>query len=124
MYSATDEEGTRQQLKARINYQLTKVVDQKAYISFKSEILTPLESEKIKSQLLQQMSDGYVVFDLKNGRQIRKEVEWNTKVQGYEGPDSYLEYIGRLSEKYVADPASDRKSNVSQAPVPLDPIRK
>lgn len=102
-FSATEESGRKLQLKARINYQLTKVKEDKAYISFKTEVLTPIESEKVHSQLLQQLNDGYLVFDISAGRRIRKEVEWNEKVQGYEGPDSFLQYTGRMTETYTAE---------------------
>ena len=105
-FDANDEDGKRKKLKARINYQLTKVKDNNAYISFKTEILTPIESPKIRSQLLQQLNDGYLVFDIAGGRHIRKEVEWNEKVQGHQGPDSYLQYTGRLSEKFSAASAA------------------
>lgn len=101
-FSATEEGGKKLQLKARVNYQLTKVKEDKAYISFKTEVLTPIESEKVHSQLLQQLTDGYLVFDITAGRRIRKEVEWNEKVQGYEGPDSFLQYTGRMTETYTA----------------------
>ncbi len=63
---ATDEDGRNQQLKARISYQLVKVKSGNAYISFRTEILTPVESEKIKSQIMQQQTKGYLVFDIQS----------------------------------------------------------
>ena len=99
--TATDEEGRTHELKARMAYELVKVKDGNAYISFKTEVLTPIESNKILSQIMQQKTKGYVVFDIKNGRPIRKEIEWDEKVQGYEGPDSFLQYLGRMTEKIV-----------------------
>jgi hypothetical protein len=90
-----------------------KVKSGNAYISFRTEVLTPVESEKIKSQIMQQMTKGYIVFDIAAGRPIRKEVEWDEKVQGYEGPDSYLQYLGRMSEKLVVDSGQQANSHGS-----------
>ena len=115
-YDVKDDDSKRIQLKARINYQLTKVKDNNAYISFKTEVLTPIESPIIRSQLLQQINDGYLVFDIANGRHIRKEVEWNEKVQGHQGPDSYLQYTGRLSETFSAATAKKVSSSNIAAP--------
>ena len=117
--SATDEDNRTHDLKARMVYELVKVKDGNAYISFKTEILTPIESNKIKSQIMQQKTKGFVVFDIKNGRPIRKEIEWDEKVQGYEGPDSFLQYLGRMTEKIV-------DSNLQQATnsVPLTPLKR
>ncbi len=118
--TASDEEGRKQQLKARINYQLTKVKDENAYITFRTEVLTPVESEKVKSQLLQQLNNGYIVFDIQSGRHVRKEVEWNEKVQGYEGPDSFLKYTGRLTEKSLdGQPVGQTAPKVSSVAEPI-----
>jgi hypothetical protein len=102
-FQAVDEDQKTHQLKARIVYQLVKVTEGNAFITFRTEILTPVESEKIQSQIMQQKTKGYLVFDLSQGRLIRKEVEWNERVQGFEGGDSFLEYIARMSEKFVPD---------------------
>ncbi len=132
-YTATDDNGRRLQLKARLHYQLTKVVDGKAYISFRTEILTPIENDKIKSQLLQKLNDGFLVFDIDRGRMVKKEIEWNEKVQEYAGPDSFLQYTGKMTETIVRpdvaragqDRVSDlRKSSRDKAPEDQPAIRK
>ncbi len=110
---ATDEDGVKKQLKSRVIYELTKVKSNNAYIAFKTEVLTPVESEKVRSQIMQQMTRGYLVFDMTRGYPIRKEVEWDEKVQGFEGADSLLEYLARLTERVVDAPSSkvSRKTN-------------
>ena len=112
-FQGTDEQGRPQQLKARINYKLNKVKGKYAYVSFKTQVLTPIESEKVRSQILQQLTNGYAVFDLNQGKMIRKEVEWSEKVQGYEGPDSFLEYNGKMTEKFVTHDVSPEEEVVS-----------
>ena len=112
-FQGTDEQGRPQPLKARINYKLNKVKDKYAYVSFRTQVLTPIESEKVRSQILQQLTNGYAIFDLDQGKMIRKEVEWSEKVQGYEGPDSFLQYNGRMTEKFVSNESSPSGSGVT-----------
>ena len=101
VFDATDENGKRLKLKARVNYELAKIVDGQAVISFKTEVLTPIESDQVRSQLLQKMNKGYVAFDIDTGRLNIKEIRWNEKVQEYAGADSFLQYNGRMTEKLV-----------------------
>ena len=98
--SANDENGTKK-LKARIHYELAKVKENKAYIRFRTEILTPVKSEKIKSTIMQKMTKGIVVFDMDLGRPVLQQVQWDEKAQGFEGADSYLKYVARMSEKII-----------------------
>jgi len=100
--SANDENGTKK-LKARIHYELAKVKENKAYIRFKTEVLTPVKSEKIKSTIMQKMTKGIVVFDMELGRPVLQQVQWDEKAQGFEGADSYLKYVARMSEKIIFD---------------------
>lgn len=113
--SAKDEEGRTLQLKTRIHYELSKVKLPNAFISFRTEVLTPVQSEKVRSQIMQQLTKGYVVFDIQRGLPIHKEVEWDEKVQGYEGPDSYLNYVGKLTEKFVAGNRPSKLAPVGQS---------
>ena len=112
----SDENGLVQNLSARVLHELEKVVDGKAYISIRTEILTPVESDKIRSQIMQQMSSGYAVLDLNRGLIVFKELDWNEKVQGFEGNDSLLQYMAKLTEKIVdSDTPAAQKPTVSQS---------
>ena len=97
--NATDEERKNIRLKARVSYQLSKVENNNAFISFRTEVLTPVKSEKVRSTIMQQMTDGYIVFDMQRGYPILRNVEWDEKAQGFEGADSLLTYVGRATEK-------------------------
>ena len=120
---AKDKDGNPRQLKSRVVYELIKVKSNNAYISFKTEVLTPIESEKIRSQIMQQMTRGYLVFDIDRGYPIRKEVEWDEKVQGFEGPDSLLEYLGRMTERLVTDNDTAKVTRKPEGNSSLKPLR-
>jgi hypothetical protein len=102
-------------LKARISYQLSRVNEGIAVISFRTEVLTPIEDQQIYAQLLQKLNDGYLAFDIAKGRAVTKEIEWNEKVESFAGEDSHLQYIGRLTEKLL-----DSQSVSATASRPMD----
>lgn len=104
-FQAETEDGEVMQYAARVVYELQKVVDGQAYLTFKTEVLTPLDSEKARSQLLSKLSKGVAVFDLEKGLIIQRTIEWNEKVQGFEGDDSLLQYIAKLNEKFLESSA-------------------
>ena len=115
--SANDEKGTKK-LKARILYELLKVKDQNAYIRFRTEVLTPVTSEKIRSTIMQKMTKGIVVFDMNRGCPVLQKMEWDEKAQGFEGPDSYLKYVARMSEKIIdVDDPRNQKTSSALSPV-------
>lgn len=109
--SAKDEDGVMRHLDTRVHYSLDKVVDNKAYIGFQTEILTPLSSDRVRSQIMQNMAKGYAVFDIERGIVVRREVDWNETVQGFQGAGSYLKYIANYSERFI-DPHA-KKSGVA-----------
>jgi len=100
-FQAETEEGEVMQYAARVVFELQKVVDGQAYLTFKTEVLTPLDSEKARSQLLSKLSKGVAVFDLEKGLIVQRTIEWNEKVQGFAGNDSLLQYIAKLNEKFL-----------------------
>ena len=125
VFDATDEDGKRLKLKARINYEFLKVVTGGlAVISFKTEVLTPIESDQVRSQLLQKLNHGYVAFDIAKGRLNTKEVRWNEKVQEYAGADSHLQYNGRMTEKIVDAKNVTGKDRISKAPSKRQKIKR
>ncbi len=122
---ARDEYGVYKTLNLRVRYELDKVVKGKAYISFTTDVLTPMNSEKVHSQIINHMTRGIAVFDIARGMILHREVRWNEKVVGFDTPDSFLVYRAKRTEKLVIDPvdansgtntkSSATKSNVRQA---------
>lgn len=98
-----DDRGKKVQLKARVVYELARVDGANAFIRFRTEVLTPITSEKVKSTILQSLEKGTIVFDVAAGRPLLREVELDEKSQGFEGADSLLKYNGRTTEKLVTD---------------------
>ena len=120
LIQATDDHDKNIQLKARVSYELAKVTGHTAYIRFRTEVLTPVTSEKVKSTIMQKMTKGEIAFDIQRGRPKLKVVRWNEKAQGFEGPDSFLEYVGKMSERLVTDSATGSSANTAA----LAPIKE
>ncbi|MEM6470242.1 MAG: hypothetical protein AAF802_11855 [Planctomycetota bacterium] len=93
------QEGTIKQIKIRELYTLKKVKSGVATLSIRSEPLTPMEDESIRAQVVQQLSNGTIKFDLDAGYMISKELTWDETVVGFQGPNSLMEYRARMSEK-------------------------
>ena len=121
---ANDGNDQNVKLKARILYELAKVKDQNAYIKFRTEVLTPITSEKVKSTIMQQMTKGIVVFDMERGRPLLKQVEWDEKAQGFEGPDSYLKYVGRMTERLVESGSDSNRNDSALTPLKEEIAKK
>lgn len=126
-FESTNEFGAAVQLKARTCYEFLKVKNGNGYISFRTEVLTPIESEKTKSKILQKLVRGYIVWNFEKGLPVQKRTEWDEKVQGYDGADSYLKYVGRMSIKLVDSDehkeAEKELTYTSLTPLKIAPIK-
>lgn len=112
-------DGTLKVIKTRMLYTLRKVEDGVATISFRREILTPVEDPKVKSQIQQKMNQGALFFDIAKGRTTKKVVQWDEKVQGFEGDDSYLHYVGKYTMELLETPMSTAENVPGQTLQPL-----
>ena len=101
VFQSSNEHGAHVNLKARRCYELLKVKKGKAYISFRTEVLTPIKSHTVRSKILQKLIKGYIVWDIARGLPIQRRTNWNEKVQAYNGADSFLKYVGRMTVKLV-----------------------
>lgn len=98
-------------IKTRMLYTLRKVENGIATISFRREILTPIKDPKVKSQIQQKLNQGVVIFDIAKGRITRKVVQWDEKVQGFEGDDSYLHYVGKYTMDLIPESTTTSHEN-------------
>ncbi|MEX0824633.1 MAG: hypothetical protein WD119_00620 [Pirellulaceae bacterium] len=102
---ARTEESEIKKINVRELYTLEKISAGVATISVRSQPLTPISDAKIKSQVVQQLSDGTIKFDIDAGRMISKQLNWDETVIGFQGANSMMEYRARLTEKLVDAPA-------------------
>lgn len=85
-------------VKTREVYKLERVETGVATISIKTEVLTPLDDARVKSQIIQRISQGEMRFDLDAGRLISKQLDWDESVVGFAGADSNMKYLSRFTE--------------------------
>jgi len=103
------ENGEIKPMKVHEVFTLEKVETGVATIRIRSEVLTPIDDETIKAQLVQQLSNGTIRFDLDAGRVISKQLDWDETVVGFNGPNSMMEYRARLTEMLVDGPVRTAK---------------
>jgi hypothetical protein len=95
-------DGAMKRIKVRKMYTLEKVQTGVATINVRTEVLTPINDPKLESQIVQQLSNGSLRFDLDAGRLISKQMDWDETVVGFNGADSQLKYLARITEELVA----------------------
>lgn len=82
-------------------FRFDKVSAGVATITVRSEMLTPISEPKEEAQVLQQLSNGTIKFDIDAGRMISKELGWDKVVVGFSGAGSVMDYSARLEEQVV-----------------------
>ena len=97
------DDGLVKPIKIRELYTLEKVKSGVATLSIRSEPLTPIDEESVKAQVVQQLSNGTIRFDVDAGHMISKELNWDETVVGFQGPNSMMEYRARMNEQLVDD---------------------
>ncbi|MEL7266192.1 MAG: hypothetical protein AAFP69_15465, partial [Planctomycetota bacterium] len=56
------------------------------------------------SQLVQQLSNGTIKFDLDAGHVLSRQLDWDETVVGFQGANSMMEYQARLTEEFHTEP--------------------
>ena len=80
-----ERDGRIKLVKIQLRHRLEKVSLGIATISIQTQILTPIASAQLKSQLVQQLSNGTVRFDMDAGRVLSKVLDWTETVIGFNG---------------------------------------
>lgn len=101
-------------IKVRELYTLEKVSAGVATIRIESQPLTPVPDPAAESQLMQQLSEGTIKFDIDNGRLLNKELNWNKEVVGFRGPNTSIKYDARFTEELLQ--ASQRTATSTTTP--------
>lgn len=110
---ARTDDGLVKVIKIRQVYTLKKVKAGVATIDIKSETLTPIDEESIKAQVVQQLSNGSIRFDIDNGYLLGKELNWDETVVGFQGAGSMMEYRARMTEELVRNDDTDGSATKS-----------
>ena len=55
----------------------------------------------LRAQVVQQINNGEIRFDLDNGRMLSKQLDWDETIVGFQGANSLMEYRARLTERLV-----------------------
>jgi len=92
-------DGTKKRIKTRLVYTLKSVKTGVATIEARTEVVTPVNDPQIQSQLMQQITDGQIRFDLDAGRILSREIDWDKTVVGFKGHDSMMKYLARFTEE-------------------------
>lgn len=87
------------EVKLQVKYRLEQVKSGVATISIRTEVLTALDDAALKSQLVQQLSNGTIRFDMDAGRVLSKQLDWNEHVIGFDGPASNMKYLAKFTEQ-------------------------
>ena len=102
------EDGDSKIIKTRQHYTLEKVLNGVATISVATQVLTPVNSPEVQSQLIQRLTAGTIRFDVDAGCVISKELNLDERVLGFHGADSSVHFVGRFTEKLL--PSSTPKT--------------
>ncbi len=93
------DDGTVKTVRFRELFRLDKVSAGVATIAVRSEMLTAVSEPKEEAQVLQQLSNGTIRFDMDAGRMLSKELAWDKVVVGFSGAGSVMDYSARLDEQ-------------------------
>lgn len=110
------EDGTVKTVRFRELFKLEKVSAGVATIAVRSEMLTAISEPKEEAQVLQQLSNGTIKFDLDAGRMISKELGWDKVVVGFSGAGSVMDYSARLEEQVLKAEVKGRVGKATAQP--------
>lgn len=105
--------GPVKRVKIRRAFELLEVNHEVAKISVNTQVLTPIRDPEVEVQLMHQITRGVVRFDIKQGRILSREFNWNKKVQGFSTADSLKKYIGRFKETLVSRQDVESKNRLA-----------
>lgn len=93
--------GPRKLVRTRLRYRLDAVDDEVATIRVDTTVLTPVDDPQLQARLLERIWDGTILFDIEEGRVLRRATEMDRKVIGFNGPQSSLRYRAEMEEKLL-----------------------
>jgi len=120
-------DGSPKQVKTRQDYKLVEVDRGVATITLETTIITPITDPAIDAQLIQQVVDGKIRFDIENGRVISQQTDIDKHVVGFQGEASSLHYVTRFKENLTNEEGASGPKVVTGPPLPptsLPPVAR
>lgn len=97
-------------IKTRQLFTLQSVETGVATIYVETQVLTPVDDPKVKSQLVQRLTSGTIKFDIDAGRVLSKQMDLDETVLGFNGAESSMAYRARFTEEILKEePATAKK---------------
>ena len=93
--------GARRKVQARQRFDLLAVKEGIAEISVSTQILSPIDSKELESQLIQHETEGTIRFDIAAGRVVGQQIDLDRRVVGYPNRKSSMHYRTRFTEKLL-----------------------
>lgn len=98
-------EGIMRKISLLRTYRLKEIEGDVATITFATSIASKVRSPAIKAQLLQATPRGTILFNVKLGRVLRRELAFDRSVMGAVGPNTILSAKGKTTEKLLPNGA-------------------
>jgi hypothetical protein len=96
-------------VKLRQQYTLEKVQTGVATIQLTTQVITPLNDPALQAQLIQRIKKGVIKFDVDAGRILSQQMDTDEMVIGFNGADSNMKYLSRLTEEVVREESLARQ---------------
>ncbi len=109
-----DEAGLVKTIKLRQLHTLTGVSAGIATIQLRTQTLTPINEESIKAQVVQQLNNGEMRFDIDRGVLLERQLDWDETVVGFRGNGSMMEYRAKLTERMIS---GEEATEIASRPV-------
>ncbi len=107
------EDGRSKRIAIRMVYTLRSVKTGVATIGVETQVLTPIDDPRVKSQLIQQLTRGEIKFDIDAGQVISRRIDWDETVVGFQGADSLMKYLARFTEELLPAPTTAENSSTT-----------
>jgi hypothetical protein len=86
-----------------------------ATIEVKTQVLSPVDDPRIRSQLVQRLQFGTIRFDVDAGRVLSKQMDTDEIVIGFQGADSIMQYLARFTEEPVEEKSESTQGSSNGA---------
>ena len=88
------------------SFRLESVTDDIATIKFFTSIVSPVHTPAIRAQLIQSTPKGTLIFDIKRGMMLEKQLKFDQTVINGAGENTVVSSYGTYTEELVKDQAS------------------